>query len=55
VRRLKRKAFRNQALKHNNTPTESLPDVEFAEINDDKNPMKGANRNSKHGKQGKSS
>lgn len=55
VRRLKRKAFRNQAVKHNNTPTESLPDVEFAEINDDKNPMKGANRNSKHGKQGKSS
>jgi hypothetical protein len=50
---MKRKATRNQAIKNNFTPTESLPDTEFAEINDDHDPMKGANRNSKKGKQGK--
>ncbi|PGT82372.1 MULTISPECIES: hypothetical protein [Bacillaceae] len=50
---MKRKAFRNQATKNNFTPTESLPDTEFAEINDDQDLMKGANRNSKQGKQGK--
>lgn len=53
VKSVKRKAARNQALKNNFTPTESLPDAEFAEINDDQDPMKGANRNSKQGKQGK--
>ncbi|KKI93937.1 stage 0 sporulation regulatory protein [Bacillus sp. SA1-12] len=50
---MKRKAARNQAIKHNFTPTESLPDSEVAEINDDQDQMKGANRNSKKGKQGK--
>ncbi|MDQ0229465.1 hypothetical protein [Metabacillus malikii] len=50
---MKRKAARNQAIKHNFTPTESLPESEAYEINDDQDPMKGANRNSKKGKQGK--
>ncbi|MDQ0223691.1 hypothetical protein [Metabacillus niabensis] len=50
---MKRKVARNQALTHNNTPTESLPEGEAYEINDDQDPMKGANRNSKKGQQGK--
>lgn len=50
---MKRKAARNQAIKHNFTPTESLPKGEAREINDDQDPMKGANRNSKKGMQGK--
>lgn len=49
---MKRKVARNQAVKSNFTPTESLPEGEAAEINDDQDPMKGANRNSKKGKQG---
>ncbi|WP_099092772.1 hypothetical protein [Bacillus weihaiensis] len=49
---MKRKVARNQATKNNFTPTESMPSGEKFEINDDQDPMKGANRNSKQGKQG---
>ncbi|MFC0273526.1 hypothetical protein ACFFIX_19220 [Metabacillus herbersteinensis] len=51
---MKRKVAKNQAEKHTKTPTESLPDAEFAAEFNHENPMKAANRNSKKGKQGKS-
>ncbi|MFY4776812.1 hypothetical protein [Metabacillus sp. RGM 3146] len=49
---MKRKAARNQAYKNNFTPTESLPDSEFAAEYSHEKSKKAANRNSKHGMQG---
>ncbi|MBD1380347.1 hypothetical protein [Metabacillus arenae] len=51
---MKRKVAKDQARNNNFTPKESLPDTEFSAEYDAENPMKGANRNSKHGRQGKS-
>ncbi|UAL53875.1 MULTISPECIES: hypothetical protein [Metabacillus] len=53
---MKRKAARDQALKNNFTPKESLPDTEFAAESaySQENPAKGANRNSKNGSKGRS-
>lgn len=50
---MKRKVKHEQSRKHNFTPTESLPNTEFAATYDDENPIKGANRNSKKGSKGK--
>ncbi|WP_456275780.1 hypothetical protein [Bacillus sp. AK128] len=47
----KRKVKFDAALKNNNTPTESLPDTEFAQEAVEEQAMKGANRNSKRGLQ----
>ncbi|CJF67082.1 hypothetical protein [Priestia megaterium] len=49
----KRKVGYKSALTNNNTPKESLSDAEFAaEYAGGEEPAKGANRNSKKGKQG---
>jgi hypothetical protein len=47
----KRKAGIDTALTNNNTPTESLPDTEFAQEAVSEEAIKGANRNSKKGYQ----
>ncbi|MRG86288.1 hypothetical protein [Salinibacillus xinjiangensis] len=49
----KRKTAYKAAKQNNKTPTESQPDMEFAAEYTDENVMKGANRNSKKGRQGK--
>ncbi|MFD1735514.1 hypothetical protein ACFSCX_02955 [Bacillus salitolerans] len=48
----KRKVKFDAARKSNFTPTESLPDTEFAQEAVEEEAMKGANRNSKKGYQG---
>ncbi|MCD7036180.1 hypothetical protein LRR81_18210 [Metabacillus sp. GX 13764] len=50
---MKRKASKNQAIKNNFTPKESLPDAEFAAGFNKEDLHRAANRNSKHGKQGR--
>lgn len=51
---VKRKTFRNAASKVNTTPTESMPDTEFsADYAHGENNMKGLNRNSKQGREGR--
>ncbi len=51
----KRKAEFNAAKKHTNTPKKNLQETEFsAEFSNGENPIKGANRNSKQGKKGRS-
>ncbi|MED4532962.1 hypothetical protein [Metabacillus fastidiosus] len=50
---MKRKVARDAAIKNNFTPKESMPDTEFSAAYDNENPMKGANRNSKKGSQGR--
>ena len=54
--KMKRKAARNQAVKNNTTPKESMADTEFAAeaVYSSENPAKGANRNSKNGSKGRS-
>ncbi|MBB6453862.1 hypothetical protein HNQ94_002313 [Salirhabdus euzebyi] len=49
----KRKTAYDAAKQNNKTPTESTPDMEFAAEYTDENMKKGANRNSKRGRQGK--
>lgn len=50
----KRKAQFDAVEKHSKTPKENLHETEFsAEFSAGENPMKGVNRNSKRGKQGK--
>ncbi|WP_176215219.1 hypothetical protein [Cytobacillus gottheilii] len=50
----KRKAQFDAVEKYSKTPKENLHETEFsAEFSAGENPMKGANRNSKKGKQGK--
>ncbi|WP_338781312.1 hypothetical protein [Metabacillus sp. FJAT-52054] len=51
---MKRKAASHQALKNNNTPSESMAKTEIAAEFNHENPQKYANRNSKKGMQGKS-
>ncbi|MBD8067438.1 hypothetical protein [Bacillus sp. PS06] len=46
---MKRKVKRDAARKSNFTPTESMPDTEFAAEATAEEPIKGANRNSKKG------
>ncbi|MCY7962277.1 hypothetical protein [Bacillus inaquosorum] len=49
---MKRKAEVNEAIKNNNTPTESMdPNSYKTQYHDDPN-FRGANRNSKKGQQG---
>ncbi len=49
----KRKAQFDAVEKYSKTPKENLHETEFsAEFSSGENPMKGANRNSKKGKQG---
>lgn len=51
----KRKAEYDAALKNNKTPRKNLNETEFsAEFARGENPLKGANRNSKHGREGRS-
>ncbi|MEH7121809.1 hypothetical protein V7122_09365 [Bacillus sp. JJ1532] len=51
----KRKAEFDAALKHTKTPKKNLEESEFsAEFSQGENPMKGANRNSKQGRKGRS-
>lgn len=51
----KRKAEYDAALKHTKTPKKNLEETEFsAEFAQGENPMKGANRNSKQGRKGRS-
>ena len=51
---MKRKAEMNAVNKLSKTPKKNLQETEFsAEFTNGENPMKGANRNSKRGKQGK--
>ena len=51
---MKRKAEMDAVNKLSKTPKKNLQETEFsAEFTNGENPMKGANRNSKHGKQGK--
>jgi hypothetical protein len=51
----KRKAEHDAALKHTKTPKKNIAETEFsAEFVNDENPMKGANRNSKKGRKGRS-
>ncbi|WP_204166738.1 hypothetical protein [Bacillus sp. CGMCC 1.16541] len=49
----KRKVAHDAATTNNNTPTESLPDTEFSVEYGGEDAIKGANRNSKKGRQGK--
>ncbi|MGY3718358.1 hypothetical protein ACWE42_22845 [Sutcliffiella cohnii] len=49
----KRKVARKAALKGTKTPTESLPDTEFSSAYEGEDSIKGANRNSKKGRQGR--
>ena len=51
----KRKAEFDAAIKHTKTPKKNLEESEFsAEFSQGDNPMKGANRNSKQGRKGRS-
>ena len=51
---MKRKAEMNAVTKLSKTPKKNLQGTEFsAEFTHGEDSMKGANRNSKHGKQGK--
>ncbi|MBY0120946.1 hypothetical protein [Bacillus sp. S/N-304-OC-R1] len=51
----KRKAEYDAAVKHTKTPKRNLQESEFsAEFSYGENPMKGANRNSKQGRKGRS-
>lgn len=50
---VKRKVKHDAAQKNNLTPTESLPDNEFSAEYEGEDNVKGANRNSKKGRQGK--
>lgn len=51
----KRKAEFDAVEKHSKTPKKNLAEAEFsAEFSSGENPMKGANRNSKQGRKGKS-
>ncbi|HWJ79429.1 MAG TPA: hypothetical protein VNR61_15280 [Niallia sp.] len=50
----KRKAEHNILEKYSKTPKENIQETEFsAEFVGGENPIKGANRNSKHGKEGR--
>ncbi|WP_169865052.1 hypothetical protein [Sutcliffiella halmapala] len=49
---VKRKVAHNAAKNNNKTPKESLPDTEFAAEFQQEEAIRGANRNSKHGRQG---
>lgn len=49
----KRKVAHDAAKNNNKTPKESLPDTEFSAAYDKEDMIRGANRNSKHGRQGK--
>ena len=51
---MKRKAEADAAVKASKTPKKNLNEMDFsAEFAADENPMKGANRNSKHGREGR--
>ena len=51
----KRKAEFNAVEKHSKTPKKNLQETEFsAEFSSEENPLKGANRNSKQGRKGRS-
>lgn len=50
---VKRKVAHNAAKNNNTTPKESLPDTEFAAQFLEEDKLRGANRNSKNGRQGK--
>jgi hypothetical protein len=51
----KRKAQFDALEKHSKTPKKNLQETEFsAEFSAGENPMKGANRNSKQGREGRS-
>ncbi|WP_190324645.1 hypothetical protein [Bacillus atrophaeus] len=49
---MKRKSAINEAGKNNNTPTESMDKNAYLTQYDGDPELRGANRNSKHGKQG---
>ncbi|WP_223701012.1 hypothetical protein [Sutcliffiella deserti] len=49
----KRKVSFDAAVNNNKTPKESLPDTEFAAEYQTEDMIRGANRNSKKGRQGK--
>jgi hypothetical protein len=49
---MKRKAAKNEALTNNNTPTESMDKDAYKTQYDGDPGLRGANRKSKHGKQG---
>lgn len=50
----KRKAEYNAAVKHSKTPKKNIEETEFsAEFANGEDTMKGANRNSKHGREGR--
>ncbi|MCU9595837.1 hypothetical protein OEV82_15640 [Caldibacillus thermolactis] len=50
----KRKAERNAVEKHSKTPKKNIEQTDFtAEFAREENPMKGFNRNSKRGREGK--
>ncbi|MDA1475802.1 hypothetical protein [Bacillus changyiensis] len=49
---MKRKAARNEAAVNNKTPVESMDDHQYMTQFDAENGDRGANRNSKNGKQG---
>ncbi|WP_394232717.1 hypothetical protein [Niallia oryzisoli] len=50
----KRKAEFNAAVKHSKTPRENRQETEFsAEFSHGESPIKGANRNSKQGREGR--
>ena len=51
---MKRKVARNEAALNNKTPAESMHDYQYMTQYDAENGDRGANRNSKHGKQGES-
>jgi hypothetical protein len=55
VEYMKRKAEVNAAVKLSKTPKKNLEETDFtAEFAQGEDPIKGANRNSKHGKEGRS-
>ncbi|MCF7619169.1 hypothetical protein OZL92_11590 [Bacillus sonorensis] len=49
---MKRKVAKNEAALNNKTPTESMHDHQYMTQFDAENGDRGANRNSKQGKQG---
>ncbi|KMJ58243.1 stage 0 sporulation regulatory protein [Bacillus sp. LL01] len=49
----KRKVAHDAAQNNNKTPKESLPDTEFSAEYQQEDMIRGANRNSKKGRQGK--
>ncbi|WP_445488607.1 hypothetical protein [Niallia sp. 03133] len=51
---MKRKAEFNAVKKYSKTPKKNVQESEFStEFSQGENPMKGANRNSNHGREGK--